>query len=489
MALTIRELRRHLDPAANGTIAFNMTGDVDIARRIVLDLTMSGISGNGDAPPPVSARGHIHVYSAADGVWHEVETETFYALTQLYSEVPIIKHVKKRGGQYDEVTLRLKMSGPRMREILKCALVNPDVLDADFFESRRAGLAFANGFVTVTEHSPELEDHAPDNRATIAMPFDYDADAECSEWLDVLDRIFEPDEDKAEKKQALQEFAGACVAGIAADYARCLVLVGEGENGKSTVAETISEFLFPRDYVTHVPPQSWGREYNLSAMRRARINVASEIPESDILNSAAFKGVVTGDRVTARDPYGRPYGFTPIAGHLFSANSLPGTIDNSHGFWRRFLVLTFNRDFGLDPDRDTKSGIKGRLRREAPGIMAWALAGASRLIRRGGYTLPKSHGAALREWRLDEDSVAAFADDCCRDTEQRYGATLGDLHAAFKRWCKGRGRKPVTDRKLAKRLRQLGKKQDRTEGGARFGMLILPELEWKNWRRPSHEDF
>ena len=335
MAITVTEIRAALDVEARGGIDHQYTSDVDLARRLIVDLTVSGISGNGNAAAPISARGHLHLYNDADGTWAELDVDTLQSLIQLYSEVPVIRQTRS-----GEVQSRLKLSEHKLRSITKCALTNPDVYQPEFFEGRRTGIAFANGFVTVNEHAAELEDHSPDNRATVSMPFDYDPEAECGEWLAVLDRVFEPDKDRDEKKRALQEFAGACVTGIACDYSRCLVLLGEGENGKSTVAETISELLFPREQVTHVPPQTWGREYNLSAMRQARINVASEIPESDILNSprsldTSFPQTVCQGRSTTRTVSGGGFWCSVSTATLGSIRTRAPRAGSSNGSWQR----------------------------------------------------------------------------------------------------------------------------------------------------------
>jgi P4 family phage/plasmid primase-like protien len=292
--------------------------------------------------------------------------------------------------------------------------------------------------------------------------------------------VFDGDPDAEQKSKLLQEYIGACVAGIAHRYARCLILSGSGNNGKNVVADIVADHLFPADAVTHTTPQSWNKPEFLSRLRSSRLNIANEIPASDIQAGDVFKAVIDGGAVTARDLYASPYTLRPRAGHLFLANELPGTRDNTVGFWRRVLVLEFRRNFTTRPDESgklrTKEEVKAALVKELPGIMLWALHGAVRLLRQGNYTVPDSHHRALSEWRLETDQVAAFVDDACRLDG---GSThLTELHRTFLEWCEFRRRQAINDKSLAKRLRGLGVEHGKDKYGVHFQITPMLKAAW-----------
>ena len=50
--------------------------------------------------------------------------------------------------------------------------------------------------------------------------------------------------------------------------------------------------------------------------------------------------------------------------------------------------------------------------REAYILLAWAVAGASRVIRQRGFTLPPSSKTALQEWLRGADPVLAWIEAC-----------------------------------------------------------------------------
>jgi len=422
-----------------------------------------------------AARDSIYVYQHKKGTWKEVDETTCLAIIQLL-DGKIVKSKDKKG---DDVTKALSLSFGRMRGIYKCMTTNGEILMSSFFDTKKAGIAFTNGFAVVDENGVTLEPHSPENRCLQCLPYDYDAEANPGQWIDVIRNVFQDDKDRKAKMDVIQEFAGACVAGIATDYQRCMVFLGSGSNGKSTIAEAITDQLFDKEHISHVAPQNWEQEYNLSAMAGSRINMVSEIPASDIMASDKFKTVISGDPMQARDPYRKPYSFRPIAGHLFSCNELPGTIDTSHGFWRRFIVVTFNRVFDQKVDKKLKSKIVNKMRENRDGIMVWALQGASRLIKNGDYKLPPSHGDSLMEWQADTSPVSAFVQSCCKVTGER--TKLSEIYSEYCEWAEKQGRRRTTNRTLAGKLVSAGVKKHRGSCGMEFDLVVKDKMQWIDW--------
>jgi P4 family phage/plasmid primase-like protien len=441
------------------------TSQVRLASFMLDDIGMGG-------ERPVVTRGSLYAYDDELGVWGELDRQALYSLIQTYDGQGVV-------GSRD--TKPLKLDSRHLKGIYECALSNPGALRPGFFDSAVDGIAFRNGFVRVTAEGITFTPPSPDHRATAYLDFDYDPAAECPEWIAVNRRLFELDADADDKRRLFQEFIGACVAGVPCRFARCLVMSGGGNNGKNVVADIISEHLFPPAVVSTLTPQSWAKPEFLSRLRDSRLNVVNEMPANDIQAGDVFKAVVDGNSVTAKDLYAAPYTMKPRAGHLFLCNSLPGTRDNSHGFWRRMLVLEFKRNFSTHPDESgrlrTKDEVKADLLKELPGIMLWALHGAVRLLKQASYTIPASHHRAMSEWRMETDQVAAFVDDACKLDG---GSTLlSDVHREFCDWCEVRLRQKLHDKTLAKRLRELGVTVKRGSGGPRVAeMTVMMRAAW-----------
>lgn len=441
-----------------------------LGRTFLKHLSLYG-KMTGNHSKPVATRGTIYLYNDNVGVWDELQQEDAQSLIQCYDCRPLV------GAREGAV---LELEPLKCKKIHQAAILDIDHRDQEFFKSHKAGIAFKNGFAVVSPESVELLPRSPDNRATHCLPFDFNLEAECPEWAAVVKRVFKPSPSPEDDAKLLQEFAGACLLGIAHRYTRCLILEGGGENGKSVVVETIVEQLFPAAAVSYTSPQSWAKPEFLSVLRDAILNVCNEMSANDIQASDAFKAVIDGGAVTARNLYENPYTLFPRAGHIFLCNDLPGNRDNTKGFWRRILVLQFKRDFKKDPDEHgksrTKEDVKEALRKELPGIAVWALYGAMRLLRQGGYTIPLSHRMAVEEWRYDADQVAAFLNECCLlDGGETQHA---EIFKKFREWCELTGRQLVGNRKLAKRLRMLGVEEKTDREGLHFKLTVMMNGAW-----------
>jgi putative DNA primase/helicase len=130
-------------------------------------------------------------------------------------------------------------------------------------------------------------------------------------------------------------------------------------------------------------------------------------------------------------------------------------------------VLPFNlRIAEADQIKDLERKIIGG---ELRGVVAWAIAGAERVMARGKYIMPDGHDEAVTQWRQDADSVAAWcAEQCSADGE----SDLAALYTSYGAWARdnghGTGGHGLTSRKFAKRLRRLGHESRRADGKTLF---------------------
>jgi P4 family phage/plasmid primase-like protien len=333
------------------------------------------------------------------------------------------------------------------------------VADREFFATAPAGLAFGNGFVKVSAAAAVLEESSPAHRARHAYPFPYEHGKATPMWLKFLADIFRDDEDREERALLLHEFFGGALLGISTAYDQCLAMHGLGDDGKSTLLDILSAAM-PSGSVASVPPHKLSGTGDSSDYFRAQLvgkllNIVSELPEADLLESTGFKAMVSGDAVGARQPTKPAFTFRPKAAHAFAANRLPAVSDQSHGFWRRFLVMPFTRQFSKDPDRDPHIGQK-IIAQELPGIVSALIDGGRRLLAAGKYTTPSTHGAALRAWQLRADAVRQFVEDCCDPCDVRDGAAAKALHGAYKRWAVEAGHKVLARNAFGERLALAG---------------------------------
>lgn len=420
----------------------------------------------------VFADGALFRYCGDSGLWLEVDEDHQARVVINYAGEPVMaprgpKELKIQSGD---------VGGAR-------AVAAHLVGNQRFFADAPAGIAFANGFVKWEGARAFFEKLSPSHRARVALPFPYKPNMRPKKFFRFLRQCFKGDANIGAKIRLVCEFVGACLFGIAIHYGKVLVMLGEGSNGKSVLIKIMSA-LFPREVRASIAPQMFEHEYWKAQLVGIRLNALSELPEADIMNSESFKAIVTGDEVMGRHVKERPFKFTPIAGHVFAANRLPATTDFSHGYWRRLMVVEWNRIFA-DHQQDSTLA-ETLIREELPGIAAWFVRGAVRLLQRGRFDIPQCCQAAVDAWRKDADPVSDFVGEATNPASTVSGSDSSAvmathpwtqsmvLYTAFRIWAGRRGHLSMSIKKFAKRLRSLGIANEHNERGTFYAVALKP---------------
>ena len=252
----------------------------------------------------------------------------------------------------------------------------------------------------------------------------------------------------------IQEVAGAIALGLMADHEKVVLLYGPGRSGKGTMMK-IFEALVPPDSRASVNPFKWDSEYYLAALAGKRLNVVGELPDDIPLPGAYFKTVTGRDLLSGRHPTHRPFTFRNEAAHVFNSNTYPNTRDHSEAFFTRWCIV------GFPNSRITRGTIETDLaarivREELAAILAWALEGAQRLVKRGHFNITDAHRRHLAAWQRRTDSVMEFLHDAevCVLDEFELGLKCRriDLYKGYGRWCIDAGRRAVGKQKFHETL-------------------------------------
>jgi putative DNA primase/helicase len=213
----------------------------------------------------------------------------------------------------------------------------------------------------------------------------------------------------------------------------------------------------------------------------------NELPSKDILCGELFKGIISGNPIQARVIKQRPFTFRPSAGHIFAANALPGVNDETHGLWRRFAVITFNRRF--EPTEMIRNLDQQIVSTERAGILNWMIAGALRLLAAGTYTIPKNSEVEKDLWKKQCDNVASFLADemeIIAETREQTGlsfaamgyTTATDAYRQYSRYCQDNGFQAGSSKKFSTRMKSagLGSQEDRN---GRWYPVRARKTEWE----------
>ncbi len=430
-----------------GRAPFERGDHVEIAERLVRTLRAES--------PAVFTDGHFYQYSESSGIFAVVDPARLSQIVQALAGTKVKSSKRPLAIRASDVSGALKLASDQAAEL-------------EFFASARRGVAFVDCFVEVTAEKIVQHEHSPNHRARFAYQFGYQSNREPTKLLAFFREVFLGDADADQKVALFQEYLGASLLGLATKYQKVIVKIGDGSNGKG-VAAKIAEACMPPGSVCAIPPQDMGQEYRRAMLAGKLINIVSELPEADILDSESWKAIVAGDTMTGRGIRKDPFSFRPIAGHIYAANRLPGTTDQSHGFWRRILVMAFLRIFA---EHEQNPNLADEIiSTETPAIVAWILRGAQRLLAQGTYTVPQSTKDALEKWRTQADQVRAFVDAWCKrlpdDARLSDGTQPDALYRSYRGWSSENGHRPVASNTFGERMRLLGL-GSRSDGSARW---------------------
>jgi P4 family phage/plasmid primase-like protien len=341
---------------------------------------------------------------------------------------------------------RVKLGKGRIDSILnEC---NTLCAEPDFFVLRPVGINCASGFISFCDNgTASVEPHSPDHRCRHTLPGHWQVGSDGrppdrSLLHRLLNGVFAGDEEVDIKISLLSEVCGAAALGYATKLKqpRAVILFGQtAENGKSQILD-LARGLLPPNAVCSVPAGKMGDEKHIVGLVNKLLNASDELSPAAIA-SDAFKAVVTGEPIEGRDVYKSRIEFRAMAQNLFATNSLPPFLGGmDRGVQRRLLVVPFNRTI---PMADRIENIGRRIaNEEADILLAWAVEGASRLVRQRNFTVPPSCKQALMDWMFGADPVLAWISECVEVrpvVEGRPAISTRDAYNQFHTWAVAEG--------------------------------------------------
>lgn len=390
------------------------------ARALLKGLTVQGHA-------PVSHDGALFVVDPASNLWRPKSADELARLAaDRFDGAP---HCQRRSDYQGVAQHTLAIaSSPR------------------FFEKAPVGIACPDGLIYIEHDTICRVPLTAAHRQRVSLGF-----SPVSQPTPLFDKfLHETFQSAVEGEEAgqirlAQEIAGAIMVGLTAKHHKAVLLYDPyGRAGKGTFL-SILEGLVPAEYVTAVSPFKWDREYYVAGLSGSRLNVVGELQDSDPIPAAPFKTIIGRDRVTGRNPAGRPFSFQNEATHVFMSNHLINTRDHTEAFFARWLLLEFPNSrlkLGLPLDADLAARI---IASEMPGIAHWALEGARRLLRNRRFSTSMVHDRLMARWRRSASSVEEFIhEECELSGDTSVHVKRSEFYSRYRAWCAENGRKPYS---------------------------------------------
>lgn len=270
--------------------------------------------------------------------------------------------------------------------------------------------------------------HTPRRFNLASLPFAYDRQATCPQWLAFLGQALGHDQ---EARQFLQEWFGYVISGRT-DLQKMAHLFGARRSGKGTIARIIEAMVGP-EAVAAPSLSSLSGPFGEQPLIGKSLAVLSDVNWNlrDIGEAVEILKKISGEdsRDVNRKNRETWHGKLGVR-FMVIGNDEPQFTDASGALAGRMIHIKFTKSFFGQEDPT----LTPRLMTELAGILNWALDGLDRLTKRGRFQVPTSSYEAEKEIRRLTSPVEGFIEDRAI-LDPRGQVPLNDLYGAYRDWC------------------------------------------------------
>ena len=218
---------------------------------------------------------------------------------------------------------------------------------------------------------------------------------------------------------------------------KAFILIGDKANGKSTYIAMLQTMLGDVNTAS-LDLKELSERFKTAELFRKLVNLGDDIDDDFIGNTAIFKKLVSGDRLSAERKGQDPFEFCNYSKFIFSANVLPRVKDKTGAVLDRLVVIPFNAHFSKS-DSDYRPYIKYELCQEdaIEYLILLGIKGLKRVLENRAFTSSDKVEANLTEYNELNNPILLFfkeikPEELCRETVEYW-------HNQYHQFCLANG--------------------------------------------------
>lgn len=337
---------------------------------------------------------------------------------------------------------------------------NEQPSDAEF-------IAFKNGVYNI--ETDEFLPFSPDYVITNKIDFDYIPDAQCDAANKTLDKLACDDE---EIRALLEEVIGYTFY-RRNELRKSFILIGDKSNGKSTYLDMIKTLLGDVNTAA-LDLKELGDRFKTAELFGKLANIGDDIGDDFIPNPAAFKKLVSGDRLNVERKGQDPFDFNNYSKLLFSANNIPRIKDKSGAVINRLVIIPFNARFSPD-DPDYDPYIKYRLRKadSMEYLIQLGLAGLKRVLMNRRFTSSIKVEKEIEEYEENNNPILLFF----KEEPKIENEPTNQVYKKYSEFCLANSFNPMSKIEFSKQVKKRFDFDivDKTIKGKKYRIFIKKE--------------
>ncbi|MBW1669537.1 MAG: hypothetical protein JRJ66_16125 [Deltaproteobacteria bacterium] len=350
----------------------------------------------------------------------------------------------------------------RRRNVLEFAKAGRDLLgiSGDEWDADPWKLGCPNGVIDLRDGS--FSEGKPEDYIKTVAPTPWEGmDAPRELFKETLSQIFDGDHKQIDFFQRLMGYA---ITGLSIEHI-FPIIYGRGRNGKDTLFEIFKMVL--GDLVAPIQPEmlvkesfvrsAFSHSSDILSLRGKRLVWASETNDGWQLNAGKVKWLTGGGTLTGRAPYAKSgTSFSPTHTVFSLTNNKPQAPASDYALWKRIILIPLNISFVDNPkeeyERQRDPYLVDKLKKEAPGVLAWLVEGALKW-QKHGLTVPAKVERGTEEYRRDEDIIGDFLEECCIK-ENNAAVRASDLYQGYVCYCEKTGHDALSNTRFGTEMKK-----------------------------------
>lgn len=313
----------------------------------------------------------------------------------------------------------------------------------------RTVINLKNGTFVCSSGTYEFREFRADDMLTYQLPFEYNKEAKAPMFLKYLNEVM-PDEDS---QKVMSEYIGYIFAKHL-KLEKCLVLVGNGANGKSVFGDIVTALLGKQNVSSYaLNTLCDGTGYYRAQLGHYLLNFCSEMGSRNADNEMV-KQLISNEAVGVRSIHKDPITIHNYCRFLFNTNILPRHVEVSHGYFRRFLFLVFDKTI---PEEERNPELAQQIiANELPGVFNWVLDGLDRLLSNKKFSYSERIANTIETVQKESNSVALFIEEDNLVPSLDKHTTSTELYKKYDSYCRqDSGSHPVSKTEFLRRIEAL----------------------------------
>ncbi|MBC8502579.1 MAG: hypothetical protein H8D35_05575 [Nitrosopumilus sp.] len=320
--------------------------------------------------------------------------------------------------------------------------------DLENFDADPNIITLENGILSLD--SLELLPHTPRNLSRVLYPVEY-IPLECDDVEDNLkDTLFwkflttsftVDNKFRKEDFETVLEIMASVFVKKQIDE-KASMFLGQGENGKSVLLQYLSSMLGKNNLSSMSLQEMSDDKFMIAELDGKSANIYPDLERNELKRTGRIKAITSNEPIQAQKKHGHPFTLYPFCKLIFSCNRFPKVSDQGQGFFRRWLIVKWERNFENDSERDSHLLEKLLSNRPETNLVFSCLVDiANKLNKMGKFTHSKDWIAIQKEWNENADPLDDFVNNYIIDSDSN--KSKRETYQFYKKIMLSKGENPL----------------------------------------------